>query len=190
MPKPAKIDNELFWKVKEYLRYHTNRETANHFGIGMGTTSVIKSASTLDEYFKKQRENGRKYYEERRKRIKAEIENPFMGASVPEPIIPSQEPVFESKNGPVIITGTVSTTDMTPMNLDQYSEVCEKQKAEIEELKEQNEVLKAEVERLSEELSKEANSVIDHCPDAFSSTKVEIRVGDAHIIVTGDKNEE
>lgn len=190
-----KIDILFYSKIKAYSQTHTNRETAGFFNIGLGTVSAIKGSSSYNSYREKVRELGRKYYTERKIKIKesvGEISNPFSGAIEPEPIIPEQMPVVESKNGEAVTVGRIEETkeEIIPFTIDQYREAYDKQKTEIKELKDQNETLKAEVQHLFDELNKKATSIIDKSPVAFSSTKVEIKVGDAHIIVTGGKNEE
>lgn len=187
MPAPRKVTPENYQEIKRYILDHGQAAAIAKYGLGRATCSLINNLATYEDYSAETREKARAYYLKRKQELKERIKsNPFGDAAEPKPVAPAQDPVPKNLNGPVTTRLIEDVKTVMPMTLDQYRKAYENELGRTKELEDEVAALRQEVERLTEELSKEANSVIDNCPDVISSTKVEITVGKAHIIVTED----
>lgn len=207
MPFKPVVTAENYNELKEHCTKYGVAALRAKYNIGGGTSSYIKTTNSFEEYQKKMRESARRAYSNRRERIKAEVaeqqktlqkqaeaaaSNPFGNAKAPEPVIPVQEKVELSKNGPV--TTRQAEVNIGPMTLDQYRRENEELKAENQGLKEQVVALKRDKRRLEEygeTMKSHYISAITKEPEQkMTSTKVEITVGSAHIVISDTNSSE
>lgn len=198
MPFVKKVNEYNFNEIKQFCSKNNNDEVKRVYGIGHGTIWLVRNSNSYQEYITTIREKARERYIKRKQKIKKEVSAmPFTNALEPKPVIPLQDNSDVSPHGPVVTTTMKEKLEKLeeriPFSLEDYRESYKELQAlnkdlvtQTQELQSSNNQLKAEVARLEKGLSKETQARYDaECDNQeLIATKVEITVGDAHIVVS------